>query len=203
MKKVTYKVYVVTICTYLFILIAYGIPTTVLHKTLTVEYVAELRVCRYGRVFTELSFSLVWVGWAVMLLVTFLARNINTSFKEYREMLAICLIASMAIAYQTVVHHVVRNYLIVRWTRVTSTMMEMTACQISLFILVGVPAYNCLFHKEDYKKRWYTKMRADGMTARYGFEPSQTSNDNHVNSNADNSNTNTSSTLLSSSAAKV
>ncbi|KAJ1723929.1 hypothetical protein LPJ53_001784 [Coemansia erecta] len=136
-----------------------------------------------------------------MLLATFLARNINTSFNEYKEMLAICAISSVAIAYQTVVHHVVGNYLIIRWARVTSTMFEMSACQVSLFILVGVPAYNCLFHREEYKKRWYAKMRADGMTARYGFEPSETTDGYNENSN-NNITNNPSSTLVSSNETK-
>ncbi|KAJ1818334.1 hypothetical protein LPJ75_001476 [Coemansia sp. RSA 2598] len=85
-------------------------------------------------------------------------------------MLVICTIITTALTYQTVIHHVVRNYLVIRWARVTSTMMELTACQLSLMILLFTPCFNCMFNRTRYQKQWYEKMRSDGMTARYGFD---------------------------------
>ncbi|KAJ2334754.1 hypothetical protein GGI00_001700 [Coemansia sp. RSA 2681] len=108
------------------------------------------------------------MGWLAVLIGTYLARNINTSFNEYREMLAICIISSIVITYLTVVHHILDNYIIVRWARDTTTIFEYFAGQSPLFILLGVPVYNCIFHRAEYQRRFFQKMRADGMATIYG-----------------------------------
>ncbi|KAJ1859023.1 hypothetical protein GGH12_000868 [Coemansia sp. RSA 1822] len=168
-QQVTYVQYVVAGIVYAVIIAAYGIPVTLMRNKLTVMFVLELRTCVYGRLFTELSFGIVWAGWVAVLVVAYMARNINTSFKEYREMLLIVLLASVAIAYQTVVHHVVREYTAHRWARITSTFFEYLASQTSLVILLRVPVYNCIFHRREFRRKFFDKMKADGMAAQYGM----------------------------------
>ncbi|KAJ2356209.1 hypothetical protein GGF43_002216 [Coemansia sp. RSA 2618] len=173
---VTYRQYLIAAGIFAAIVAAYGIPLTVLHNSLTVKFIPTLRTCAYGVVFTELSFAIVWVGWATILVITYIARDINTSFKEYREMLLIVALSSISVSYQTIVHHIVREYTVHRWSRVTSTYSEYLTNQSSLFILLWVPVYNCMFHREEYRRKFFEKMEADGMTARYKMSLPSSSN---------------------------
>ncbi|KAJ1832857.1 hypothetical protein IWW55_005753 [Coemansia sp. RSA 2706] len=166
-RKVTYRQYLVGAIVFVAVVTGYGVTLSVLRRQLTVRFVPLLGTCVYGTVFAELSFALVWVGWALILVVTFIARDINTSFKEYREMLLIVLLSSISISYETVVHHVVREYTVHQWSRVSSTLFEFLTSQSSLFILLGVPVYNCMFHRDEFRRKFFEKMKADGMASRY------------------------------------
>ncbi|KAJ2345406.1 hypothetical protein GGH92_004065 [Coemansia sp. RSA 2673] len=95
-------------------------------------------------------------------------------------MVIICVISSLAIIYLTVVHHVLDNYIIVRWARDTTTLFEYFAGQTPLFILLRVPVYNCIFNRVEYQRQFYRKMHADGMAAVYGFA-NNPSFDRHLN----------------------
>ncbi|KAI8319588.1 hypothetical protein GQ54DRAFT_265066 [Martensiomyces pterosporus] len=166
-KKITIWCYVVPAIIYVVIVLGFGLPATLLQSSLSVQYIQSLGVCTYGTAFKEISFAVVWLGWLGVLLAAFLARNINTSFNEFREMVLICVVTSIAIAYLSILHHIVSNYIIITWARVTTTMFEYLGCQTSLAILLGVPVYNCIFHHDEYKRRFYEKMRSDGMVSRY------------------------------------
>ncbi|KAJ2785684.1 hypothetical protein H4R18_000375 [Coemansia javaensis] len=168
-RRVTYWVYVWGIAIYLAIILGYGIPMSVLQDQLTVHYYRPLHTCGYGGLFTELSFSVVWAGWAGVAVTAFFARNINTSFREYREMLVIIGLCSAAILYETITHHIRRQYTIHRWSRVISSLAEYMACHTSLGVLLGVPAYNCIFNREEYRRRFFRKMQAGGLASRYGL----------------------------------
>ncbi|KAJ1723383.1 hypothetical protein LPJ61_005830, partial [Coemansia biformis] len=151
-QKVTFRVYLVGFVVFVLIIVGYGLPMSILGSQLTVKYITELDTCVYGRVFSELTFSVIWIGWACVLLITFLARNINTSFREYHEMLLIVFLCSTAIAYETISHHIVTNFIFHRWSRVLTAFIEYLANQTSLVILLGTPVYNCIFHREEYKR---------------------------------------------------
>ncbi|KAJ1899885.1 hypothetical protein LPJ66_001828 [Kickxella alabastrina] len=170
LKPITYRVYLYGTITYIAIIAVYSIPTTILQHQLAVEYDYTYRVCRYGVVFTEMAFTLAWIGCISVLVLAFLARHINTSFNEYRKILLICLLCILTLVYQTVVHNVFRKYIIARWARLTTVLIEYLSSQASLFILLGTPAYNCLFHREKYREKWFAKMRADNLVSKYGFD---------------------------------
>ncbi|KAI8319587.1 hypothetical protein GQ54DRAFT_335451 [Martensiomyces pterosporus] len=169
MKRITIWCYVVPTVIYLAIIFGFGIPTTVLKNSLSIEYLPVLGVCTYGTAFKEMTFAIIWLGWFGVLLATFLARHINTSFNEFREMLAVTIISSVVIIYISVVHHIVNNYIIFTWVRVTTTVLEHIASQSSLFILLGAPIYNCMFHHDEYKRRFYEKLHLEGMGFRYNL----------------------------------
>ncbi|KAJ2452139.1 hypothetical protein EV183_003121 [Coemansia sp. RSA 2336] len=169
LRRVDYRQYAIALFSYIVIICSVGIPLSILRNKLTVQYITQLETCIYGDVFIEVSFVIVWVGWATTLVFTFLARKINSSFKEYREMLLIVFLASIAITYMTVVHHIWRAYTLHQWSRVTTTYAEYIASQSSLFILLSVPAYNCMFHREEYRRKFFDKMRSDGMASRYSM----------------------------------
>ncbi|KAJ1799874.1 hypothetical protein LPJ59_001522 [Coemansia sp. RSA 2399] len=169
MKRMRVHVYVIGAVVYLAIIVAYGIPVTVLRNKLTVQFVPELGTCIYGTVFIELSFAIVWMGWIAVVVVTVVARNINTSFNEYKEMVLIIILSSITLTYETIAHNIVRDYVLYRWSRTLSTYMEYLSSQSALFILLGVPVYNCIFHRESYRREFFEKMRADGMVARYEY----------------------------------
>ncbi|KAJ2158370.1 hypothetical protein GGF46_003818 [Coemansia sp. RSA 552] len=168
-QRVTLKVYVVATVIYLVFILSFGIPISILRSKLTIVFAPQLSTCIYGTVFIELSFAIVWAGWLAILIITYSARNINTSFKEYREMLLIVFLGSTSIVYQSVIHHIVQDFTVHRWTRVTSAFVEYVASQTSLVILLWTPVYNCMFHREEFQRRFFEKMQADGMSARYGL----------------------------------
>ncbi|KAJ1718055.1 hypothetical protein LPJ61_006904, partial [Coemansia biformis] len=151
-KKVTYRVHLVGFVIYAIFVVGYGLPMSILGSQLSVKYIKELETCVYGRLVAELSFSIIWIGWAGMLLITFLARNINTSFREYHEMLLIVALCSTAVVYETIAHHINKRYTFHRWSRVLAAFIEYIANQTSLVILLGTPVYNCIFHREEYKR---------------------------------------------------
>ncbi|KAJ1662350.1 hypothetical protein EV178_005956 [Coemansia sp. RSA 1646] len=180
----TTRVYIYGALIFLAIILGYGIPITVLRNTLTVQYVPELGTCIYGTAFIELSFAIVWAGWVSVIIVTIVARNINTSFNEYKEMVIIIILSSITLTYETITHNIVREYVLYRWSRTLSTYMEYLASQTALFVLLGVPIYNCIFNREGYKRQFFEKMRADGMVARYNYTIANTTGSTNVVSTA-------------------
>ncbi|ORX69449.1 hypothetical protein DL89DRAFT_267670 [Linderina pennispora] len=159
--------YWIPVIIFLVIILAFGLTTTLLHESLGVFLIEGIDVCRYTIRFKEIAFGIVWFGWLAVILSTFLARNINTSFNEYYEMLAVCIITSIAIAYETIIQHILANYILFIWSRTTSALIEVIAGQVTFFILVTTPVYNCLVNREGYQKAFFEKMHNDGMTARY------------------------------------
>ncbi|KAJ1987242.1 hypothetical protein GGI25_005923 [Coemansia spiralis] len=169
LRRVTVKVYVYGAAIYLVIILGYGVPLTVLRSTLSVQYLPELGTCYYGTTFAELTFAIIWAGWFSIVAITFIARDINTSFNEYHEMVLITTIGSITLTYQTISQNISRGYTLRVWSRAIGTFSEYLVSQTSLFILLCVPVYNCMFHREEYKRRFFEKMRADGMVARYNY----------------------------------
>ncbi|KAJ1728576.1 hypothetical protein LPJ72_005403 [Coemansia sp. Benny D160-2] len=182
LKRMTVRVYAIGALIYLVFALGYGIPVTILRNSLTVRFVPSLGICVYGLAFIEISFSIIWAGWLAILVVTVLARNINTSFNEYKEMVLIITLSSITLLYETIAHNIVHEYILYRWLRTLSTFMEYLTNQTSLFILLGVPVYNCIFNHEAYKKRFFEKMRADGMVARYNLTLENRTADTNVES---------------------
>ncbi|KAJ2868720.1 hypothetical protein GGI22_000696 [Coemansia erecta] len=180
LKRMRPRVYVIGALLYLATIMGYGIPITVLHNKLTVEFIPELGTCMYGTVFIELSFAIVWIGWVAVVAVTVVARDINTSFNEYKEMVIIIILSSITITYETIAHNIVRDYVLYRWSRTLSTFMEYLSSQSALFVLLGVPVYNCIFHRESYRRKFFEKMRADGMVARYEYALASTTDTTNV-----------------------
>ncbi|KAJ1949079.1 hypothetical protein FBU59_001305 [Linderina macrospora] len=150
------------------VVLSYCISGQVISDHLTVQFLPSLQICYYSNAFRYASLAIVWMVWLVIFYYTVRIRRINSSFNEFRNYLAQCIIALLLIAETTVLHIAFPRYPLNKYVRVVNTAFDIFICNACVWIVLAYPAFQCMFNREAYLQRWLKKLREDGLQKAYG-----------------------------------
>ncbi|KAJ2704901.1 hypothetical protein FB645_002854 [Coemansia sp. IMI 203386] len=134
-------------------------------------------ICVVDDRYRYVSVGLIWVPWCGVLFFAFRIRSIQSSFNELYESLFTCALGFLILIKTTVVHATHPYYLFAKGFRHSETIIDVTATNLIIWIMLGYPAYQCLFNRENYDREWAKKLRTDGYASKYSAEFDSTPNE--------------------------
>ncbi|KAI7833647.1 hypothetical protein BX661DRAFT_177278 [Kickxella alabastrina] len=119
-----------------------------------------LDVCTVATPFKIAVYVFVWLTWVCLAVINWCIRDIKGSFNESREMTVACFILFAMVLFLTL-YSLLQNY------RIASTVLAHASTSSIWWGVMGVPLYNCLFHRLEYLDKWTIKLREDGLQREY------------------------------------
>ncbi|KAJ1641635.1 hypothetical protein J3B02_001769, partial [Coemansia erecta] len=114
-----------------------------------------------------------WVVWLGAVVFTFRLRNIQSSFNEFYESLAIFVIATLMIIETSVANFVFKYYPLKKNLRMEKTLVDTLATNIIIWLIIAQPVFNCLFNRRKYEAEWLGKLTKDGHKKEYDISSGQ------------------------------
>ncbi|KAJ2486133.1 hypothetical protein IWW37_005714 [Coemansia sp. RSA 2050] len=108
-----------------------------------------------------------WVLWAGVAVLIYRLRNIQSSFNEFRESLALFVVAIITLTETTVMNIAFKNYPVMMPHRIEKTMVDTLCANVMIWLILGHPIYMCLFHRRKYETQWLEKLTKDGHKNAY------------------------------------
>ncbi|KAJ2401427.1 hypothetical protein GGI23_001402 [Coemansia sp. RSA 2559] len=154
------------------LLLAYCLACQLVNTDNISVYVNYYQICVVNNKFRYTSVGLMWVPWTVSLFLAFRLRNIEGSFNERYETMAVMALAYMLIIKTTVIQAAHPYYVFNRAYRQSETILDAIAASMIVWVIFAHPVYQCMFHHKEYEKRWVNKLRFDGQVEKYaaGFK---------------------------------
>ncbi|KAJ1958742.1 hypothetical protein EC988_000109 [Linderina pennispora] len=154
-------------------LIAFCLTTQFISDEKTVKYVPEYEMCTYVWGFRGACLGLLWLIWFVVLYFVLRIRNIHSSFNERIESIIICFLAFSTVLFTTLLHTIQPEYPLNAKLRVANTWYDFCMGNISMWVMLAYPCFNCMFNKEKFLQHWTRKLHADGLRKEYRVETTE------------------------------
>ncbi|KAJ2850920.1 hypothetical protein IWW36_001546 [Coemansia brasiliensis] len=152
------------------VLLAYCLTCQFVDAKYISKYFDYVQICVVDSRFRYVSIGLMWVPWTVVLVLAFRLRNIQSSFNERYESLVICLLAYTILIKTTVIHATHPFYIFEKSYRQSETLIDAICSNAIIWLMLGYPAYQCMFNREKYETEWMQKLRQDGRIKRYSVK---------------------------------
>ncbi|KAJ2477570.1 hypothetical protein IWW56_004252 [Coemansia sp. RSA 2131] len=149
------------------LLLAYCLSCQFVSGKYITEYFDYAQICVVDDRFRYASIGLMWVPWTVVLVLAVRLRNIQSTFNERYESLVICVLAYTILIKTTVIHATHPFYIFEKSYRQSETLIDAICSCAIIWLMLGYPAYQCMFHREQYEKEWVQKLRKDGVVKKY------------------------------------
>ncbi|KAJ2716693.1 hypothetical protein H4R19_000499 [Coemansia spiralis] len=135
----------------------------------TVRYDPATHLCLQARAYRFGGVGLLWAVWVLVIVFTWLSRDIQASFNEAREsvLVAAALLASMLAT--TVSETISRPVAAHLAPRVAGTLIDAAAANCVVWIVLGYPVYQSLFNRKRYSANWRTQLVSEGFRREYGI----------------------------------
>ncbi|KAJ2616847.1 hypothetical protein H4S08_000587 [Coemansia sp. RSA 1365] len=129
--------------------------------SLTIEYVPPLEICNVTQAFRIAAIAFQWVLWTGVGVLFFRLRNIQSSFNEFRESMAIFAVIIALLIESTVTNIYYKYYILEKHRRIEKTVMDMVAGNIVVWLFIGYPVFMCIFRRREYEQHWLEKLAKD------------------------------------------
>ncbi|KAJ2752275.1 hypothetical protein H4R27_004477 [Coemansia aciculifera] len=165
----SFKGWTFVLCISIVILVnvIYCLVTQLIRDDLTVSSMEWLEVCNGTQGFRIACIAFQWVLWLGVAVLIYRLRNIQSSFNEFRESLAIFVVAIITLTETTVMNIAFKNYPLMMPHRIEKTMVDTLCANVMVWLILGHPVYMCLFHRRKYETQWLEKLTKDGHKHAY------------------------------------
>ncbi|KAJ2086876.1 hypothetical protein IW140_005352 [Coemansia sp. RSA 1813] len=155
------------IVVYFVCILAFGIVAMALSPSKSAEYVPNLDICSLDEPFKITIFIFVWISLLFVALLTWMIRNIKSSFRETWEMFFACIVVLGSMTFNSAIQFTHPVYPLERKYRIASTLFDMACANALWWGVLAKPLFNCLFRREGYLREWISKLRQDGLQREY------------------------------------
>ncbi|KAJ2851019.1 hypothetical protein IWW36_001446 [Coemansia brasiliensis] len=150
---------------------AYCLVNQLLDGSLTVEYVREVEACDGSQWFRNAAIIFQWVIWAACGVLMFRLRNIQSSFNEFRESMAIFVIIILLLIETTVINVHFRRFPLQKARRIEKTVVDMVASTLVVWLFIGYPVIMSIFNRRKYEMEWIERLASDRNKGNYELGP--------------------------------
>ncbi|KAJ2877513.1 hypothetical protein FB639_003725, partial [Coemansia asiatica] len=140
----------------------------------TVSQSTNFAVCDVSMRLRIAAIVYQWMVWLGAVILTFRLRNIQSSFNEFYESLAIFIIATLMVIETSITNFVFKYYPLMKKPRMEKTLVDIFATNIIIWLIMAQPVYNCLFNRRKYENEWLEKLTKDGHKKEYNVSSGQT-----------------------------
>ncbi|KAI9228373.1 MAG: hypothetical protein DHS80DRAFT_23369 [Piptocephalis tieghemiana] len=148
-------------------MLVYGIPSIAvgvvssIFPDHTVWYEESVGQCRIGLLFKAILYSLVLLSLLTLGYLTFALRRVRRSFNEFSELRAGFIMALLTILINAAIVMSHASYTLVG--KYIMTGMNLLASNFYFWLVLFRPLYGCIFHREEYLRRFVLALEEDGV----------------------------------------
>ncbi|KAJ2477475.1 hypothetical protein IWW56_004312 [Coemansia sp. RSA 2131] len=149
--------------------VTYCLVNQLISNSLTVEYIPSLEACKITMAFRIAAVSVQWVLWGACGVLIFRLRNIQSSFNEFRESVAIFLVIIGLLTETSVTNLHYQYYIFEKKRRTQKTYVDVVASVLVIWLFIGFPVYKSIFDRRNYEQMWLEKLAKDGPGNTYNI----------------------------------
>ncbi|KAJ1801356.1 hypothetical protein LPJ59_000357 [Coemansia sp. RSA 2399] len=153
--------------------VIFAIISQFLPSTMTVSTTVDIELCNVVMHYRIAAVVVQWVLWAGVAVLIFRLRNIQSSFNEFHESLAIFLVAICILLESSVTLLGFEYYPLIMKHRLEKTLMDCLGSNIMVWLIIGQPVYMCIFNRRGFEAQWLEKLTRDGRKAAYEVSSGQ------------------------------
>ncbi|KAJ2556860.1 hypothetical protein EV175_001724 [Coemansia sp. RSA 1933] len=153
--------------------VLFAVISQVLPSDMTVTTTKDLELCNVVMHYRIAAVVIQWVMWAGVAVLIFRLRNIQSSFNEFRESVAIFLVAICILTESSVTLLGFEYYPLLRKHRLEKTLMDCLGSNIMVWLIIAQPVYNCIFNRRAFEALWLEKLTRDGRKSAYEVSSGQ------------------------------
>ncbi|KAJ2778996.1 hypothetical protein H4R18_004270 [Coemansia javaensis] len=132
---------------------------------LTVQYVAPMQVCTSTQAIRISAPATQWVLWAGVGVLIFRLRNIQSSFNEFRESIAIFVVIIALLTESTVTYVHYPYFVLQQGHRIRRTLMDAICSNLIVWLMIGYPVLMSIFRRREYEKQWAGMLTSESKVA--------------------------------------
>ncbi|KAJ1851454.1 hypothetical protein LPJ76_006078 [Coemansia sp. RSA 638] len=155
--------------------VAYCLVNQLISGSLTIEYVPSLEVCNVTQAFRIAALTFMWIIWAAVGVLFFRLRNIQSTFNEFYESIAIFAVIIGLLIESSITNLYYIYYILEKRRRIQKTVVDMAAANLVIWLFIGYPVFMCIFRREKYEQQWLEKLAQDS--------PNHAFNNNNITNN--------------------
>ncbi|KAJ2720922.1 hypothetical protein GGI07_004318 [Coemansia sp. Benny D115] len=153
--------------------LGFAIASQLISDKITVQSVPMLEVCLVEPNYRISAIVIQWVLWAGVAVMIYRLRNIQSSFNEFYESLALFVVAIITLIETTVTNIAFQYYPLMIKHRLEKTIVDTLAANVMIWLILGQPVYMCLFHRRKFETNWLEKLTKDGHKKEYDVSSGQ------------------------------
>ncbi|KAJ2671897.1 hypothetical protein IWW42_003159 [Coemansia sp. RSA 1085] len=150
---------------------AYCLVNQLLSGSLTVQYIKDAEVCDGSQWFRNAAIIFQWIIWTACGYLMFRLRNIQSSFNEFRESMAIFVIIILLLIESTVINVHFRRFPLQKARRIEKTVVDMAASTLVVWLFIGYPVIMSIFNRRKYEVEWIERLANDRNKGNYKLGP--------------------------------
>ncbi|KAJ2709436.1 hypothetical protein H4R19_004252, partial [Coemansia spiralis] len=140
----------------------YCLASHLISDSLTVQYVSSVEVCFISTAFRIASITFQWIEWLLCGYLVFRLRNIQSTFNEFYESIAIFLVIIALLIETTVLNFHFQHYTLHLAQRIEKTFVDALATNIVVWLIIGYPVVMSIFRRHGFEQEWVDKLPKDG-----------------------------------------
>ncbi|KAJ2335585.1 hypothetical protein GGI00_001282 [Coemansia sp. RSA 2681] len=147
--------------------ILYSIVTTAMPGWMTIGYAEAVELCTTTEGYVIVTLCLLWLNWAIIIVMMVRLRNIQSTFNEFYEFLFICFFGIAAMIKTTAVHFTHPKYPLVLGYRIAETLGDVLIINGIILVIIAYPVVMSLVRNKEYEREWLLRLRTDGLQDMY------------------------------------
>ncbi|PIA16431.1 hypothetical protein COEREDRAFT_97582 [Coemansia reversa NRRL 1564] len=163
--------------------VIYCLVNQLVSDSLTVEFRADAIACNVTQGFRIAAIVYQWVQWAGCAVLIYRLRNIQSSFNEFRESIAVFLIAIALLIESTVTYIAYEYYALQLGHRIQKTVTDTIAANAIIWLIIGYPVFMSIFRRRQYEKKWIDRLANDSSKTAYEFSSNPNDNTTYAKMN--------------------
>ncbi|KAJ2796021.1 hypothetical protein H4R20_005679 [Coemansia guatemalensis] len=149
--------------------VTYCLVNQLISDSLTVGYVPSLEACNITMAFRIAALVVQWILWTGCGVLIFRLRNIQSSFNEFYESIAIFAVIIGLLLETTVTNLHFEYYIFEKKRRIEKTVVDVVAGTLVVWFFIGYPVFMSIFHRKEYEQMWLERLAKDGPSNTYNI----------------------------------
>ncbi|KAJ2772128.1 hypothetical protein IWQ56_001517, partial [Coemansia nantahalensis] len=174
------KVVLITFGVVVVSILLFGLISTVIPSSMTIQYNDILDMCYYDKGYVAAVIVIIWCIWLYTAYMNWRMRNIAFCFNERAEIVTLFAIMLMVVVMNTLCLFAVNVYPASLGWRTALLYVNHVGASTGYWIVMFEPTYNCLFNREEYLRYWIAILKEDQMEREYGYSADMNNNETTI-----------------------
>ncbi|KAJ2356332.1 hypothetical protein IWW50_004785 [Coemansia erecta] len=157
-----------------FVNVTYCLVNQLISNSLTTEYIPSLEACNVTQALRIAAVTFQWVLWSSCGVLIYRLRNIQSSFNEFYESLAIFAVIIGLLIESSVTNLYYKYYILEQNRRIQKTVVDAVSSNLVVWLIIAYPVAMCIFRHKKYEQQWLERLADDSSRMIYAKVNEQT-----------------------------
>ncbi|KAJ2769438.1 hypothetical protein IWQ57_003105, partial [Coemansia nantahalensis] len=134
--------------------VAFCLVSQLISDADTVIYLDAMVACDSSVGYRIAAIAMQWVLWTSVGYLIFRLRNIQSSFNELRESIAIFVVVITLLIESTVTYIHYKYFVLVLEQRIQKTVMDAVCANLIIWLIMAHPVFMSIFYHRSYEQKW-------------------------------------------------